>query len=178
MYTFFIRTSYFWLRLNCSYLWTRFWQFWHPPRICLKCVLWFPLFVFLINLHLAWIFFKLPISIYIKSEADCSSVLIKVVLIKKVYYTFIYKNQLFLAEAQLFLFLNSILTSFQPWTSSLHFTDQFAHLAWIFFTKYQFQSIKSEAGCSYKSCFYEKKCILVLKGRSLIHRRFYLESMD
>ena len=28
---------------------------------------------------------------------------------------FFYKNQLFLAEAQLFLFLNSILTSFQPW---------------------------------------------------------------
>ena len=24
---FFIRTSYFWLRLSCSYFWTRFWQF-------------------------------------------------------------------------------------------------------------------------------------------------------
>ena len=47
-------------------------------------------------------------------------------------------NQLFLAEAQLFLFLNSILTSFQPWTlclkcfSSLRFPDQFASSMNIF----------------------------------------------
>ena len=57
---------------------------------------------------------------------------------------FFYKNQLFLAEAQLFLFLNSILTSFQPWPplnymfkmllviSSLRFPDQFASSMNIF----------------------------------------------
>ena len=57
---------------------------------------------------------------------------------------FFYKNQLFLAEAQLFLFLNSILTSFQPWPplnymfkmllviSSLRFPDQFTSSMNIF----------------------------------------------
>ena len=60
------------------------------------------------------------------------------------YTTLFYKNQLFLAEAQLFLFLNSILTSFQPWPplnymlkmllviSSLRFPDQFTSSMNIF----------------------------------------------
>ena len=83
--------------------------------VCLKCfpVKWTPLLIFM---KLSWISSEIPISKY----------------------TFLYKNQLLLAEAQLFLFLNSILTSFQPWPplnymfkkllviSSLRFPDQFA----------------------------------------------------
>ena len=64
---FFIRTSYFWLRLSCSYFLNSIltcFQPWPPLSFCLKCFLWSPLFVFLINLHLVWIFFKIPISKY------------------------------------------------------------------------------------------------------------------
>ena len=64
---FYIRTNYYWPRLSCSYFWTRFclvFNFDPPWIICLKYFLWSPLFVFLFNLHLAWIVLKMPISEY------------------------------------------------------------------------------------------------------------------
>ena len=79
---FFIRTSYLWLRLSCSYFWTRFW----------------PAF----NLDPPW-------TICINASCDLSS---------------------------------------------LRFPDQFASSMNII------QNIKSEAGCSYKSCSYKKECII------------------
>ena len=126
------------------------------------------------NLDHVTLLTEFTLFVYILKVTICSyfltsnlrlAVHIKVVLIKKwnvitwCSNTLFYKNQLFLTEAQLFLFLKSILTSFLPWPpplnyvfkmllviSSLRFPDRFASSMNIF----QNTNIKSEAGCSYK----------------------------
>lgn len=93
---------------------------------------------------------------------------------------FFYKNQLFLAEAQLFLFLNSILTSFQPWPplnymfkmllviSSLRFPDQFASSMNIFQnTNFKISNLRLAV--------LTKVVLIKKKNQNTIHRNFAQE---